>query len=126
MSYYDSAPSATTYGNKAAAQSRPAREPRPAVDTSNMSPEELFDYRKGFKLNFGKYKGLSLNEIAAVEENGLQVGLTYLHWLSNLDAEETWPPLLAALTTFMAHPQVEADVKEAVAVAASARPKGRY
>jgi len=90
-----------------------------------MTPEELFDYRKGFKLNFGKYKGLSLNEIASVEENGLQVGLTYLHWLSTREGDQ-WPPMVAALTTFLGHPQVKSDMETAVAVAASARPKGRY
>ena len=128
MSYYDSAPSATTYGNKQNQPSRFTREPRPEVDTSSMTPEELFNYRKCLKLNFGKYKGLSLNEIAGVYENGLEVGLTYLHWLNEQQDtnEHAWPPLVAALGTFLSHPKVAEDVVRAVEAAKAARPKGRY
>jgi hypothetical protein len=135
MGYYDDDQgtqgySPHQYGSSRHEGARPRtnRPLRPTVDTSTMTDEELFNYRKGFRLNFGKYKGLTLNEIASVEEDGLQVGLTYLSWLNDQQAnnDSPWPPLVEALETFLGHPQVAHDVEEALVAAQAARPRGRY
>ena len=102
------------------------RTPRPEVDTSVMTPEELFDYRKGYRLNFGKYKGLSLNEIASIRERDVDTGLAYLGWLWSIQGEESWPPLREALRVFLSRPQVQKDVEAALNAITAARPKGRY
>jgi hypothetical protein len=72
----------------------------------DMTEQERFDYAKGYRVGFGKYKGYTLNQIATEE-------MVFLDWLNRRD----WlnESCRRALDTFLAHPQVRQDLDEAVA-----------
>jgi len=85
-----------------------------------MTPEERFDSAKGYRMGFGKYRGLTLNQIALID-------ILYLDWLRWLDGLHE--PCSTALRDFLANEQVAADLENAIAVREirfQATQKGRY
>lgn len=74
-----------------------------------------FDTAKNYRLNFGKHKGKTLNEVAFDNE-----GLTYLAWLMdqewiNNPVNKFQEELLDNLVTFTTDPRVVKDTKAAFA-----------
>jgi hypothetical protein len=77
-----------------------------------MNPQERFDYAKDYRMRFGKYRGYTLNQIAT--ENML-----YFDWLRQRD--QLHEVCRTALETFLAHPQVAADLESAIKLDAKQR-----
>jgi hypothetical protein len=88
-------------GGNGGGQQRPAKEwPIPST----------FDEAKNYRLNFGKFKGNTLNVLAKSKD-----GLTYIHWLSeNVDGDK-YKDTAAAIDLFTADPRVQADIGRALA-----------
>lgn len=85
-----------------------------------MTSEERFDFAMGYRIGFGKHRGLTLNQIALID-------ILYLDWLRQRD----WlnEACSTALQNFLANEQVAADLENAIAVREirfQATQKGRY
>lgn len=65
---------------------------------------KTFDEAKNHKINFGKHKGATLNQVAGTDD-----GLSYLVWLNN-SINERFEDTCAALDIFLTDPRVAADV----------------
>jgi hypothetical protein len=69
-----------------------------------------FDEAKNYRLNFGKFKGQTLNVMAKSRD-----GLTYIHWLSeNVDGDK-YKDTAAAIDLFTADERVQKDIAAALA-----------
>lgn len=79
-----------------------------------------FDEAKVYKLNFGKHKGRSLNNLAIDDE-----GLQYLTWLAETCDGAKYPDTYAALGLFLSDERVQAAIDEMETNRASGGP-GRF
>ncbi len=80
---------------------------RERKDPATMTLQERFDYAKAYRIGFGKYKNLELNQIACED-------ILYLDWLNKRD----WlsKSCRTAMDTFFSDPRVAAHLEAAVAI----------
>lgn len=99
MSYGQQSDYGGGYGQKQQSQKRdqPDREKFPMPKT--------FDDAKGHKVNFGKYKGGTINQIAKSDE-----GLEYLAWLGDSMNGEKFEDTYTAIQIFLSDPRVDRDL----------------
>lgn len=65
---------------------------------------------RDFRVPFGKYKGMTLDEISGDNE-----GLKYLDWLVDQDfVEEKFPTLKEKIEAFLADPMIARDLNAAL------------
>jgi hypothetical protein len=85
-----------------------------------MTPEERFGFAKGYRMDFGKHRGLTLNQIALID-------ILYLDKLRQMNS--LIEPCSTALRNFVANEQVATDLEDAIAIRDipfQAGQKGRY